>query len=427
MPERATIFHSTQLGVETTPGTAVAANKLLQAVGLMVGPKLDIQRFRPEGTKFDSTTIQNREWTEGKLSGAVSYNEIIYLLASNLKAPGAPSQAGSEYTWTFLPNRGSPDNGKTYTIEQGGGPRAHRFTHAVVPDLTFRFSRSGVDLDGTVLGKALTDNIYMSTSEVQTVTITGSPTGGTFTLTLNGATTSNIAYNATASAVQTALEALSTIGAGNVVVTGGPGPGTPYTVQFTGALGAQDVTLMTASHNFTGGTSPNISVAETTAGVAPTTLTLKPVAATHVTVFSDNTFAGLGTTQLSRPLSGELAVTGRYQPVFVLDGNTSFVAIVEAVPSISLKLMLEADAEGMAFLTTARDNATKFLRVRCSGETISSNPYLLQFDFVGRVSDVSEFQDSDGLYAIEWTFTGVYDSNLGSALKATVRNTISAL
>ncbi|WP_280389313.1 hypothetical protein [Nocardia wallacei] len=61
-----------------------------------------------------------------------------------------------------------------------------------------------------------------------TVTITGSPTGGTFTLTVDGQTTTGIAYNAAASAVQSALEALSTVGTGNATVTGSAGG--PYSV-----------------------------------------------------------------------------------------------------------------------------------------------------------------------------------------------------
>ena len=100
------------------------------------------------------------------------------------------------------------------------------------------------------------------TESVQTVTITGSPTGGTFTLTFNGQTTAGIAYNAASSAVLTALEALTTIGTGNVSVTGGPGPATPYTVQFIGTL-ANNTTLMTANGALlTGGTSPNVTVAD---------------------------------------------------------------------------------------------------------------------------------------------------------------------
>jgi hypothetical protein len=107
------------------------------------------------------------------------------------------------------------------------------------------------------------------TNERQTVTITGTPTGGTWTLTFRGATTANIAYNATAAAVEDALELLSTIGNGRVRVTGGPGPGTPYVVDFEDALGRQDVSTMTASGaSLTGGSSPAVAVVETTKGDA---------------------------------------------------------------------------------------------------------------------------------------------------------------
>jgi hypothetical protein len=105
-------------------------------------------------------------------------------------------------------------------------------------------------------------------SEVQTVTITGTPTGGTFRLTYDGQQTATIAYNAIAGAVQTALETLSNLAPGDVTVGGGPGPGTPYTVTFGGTLASLDVDEMTATHAFTGGTSPNIAVTTTTPGTA---------------------------------------------------------------------------------------------------------------------------------------------------------------
>lgn len=99
----------------------------------------------------------------------------------------------------------------------------------------------------------------------QTVTVTGSPTGGNFTLTFGGQTTANIAYNASASTVQTRLEALSTIGAGNVTVTGGNGG--PYTVTFVDDLGEQTIATMTANGaGLTGGTTPGVTVAVVHAG-----------------------------------------------------------------------------------------------------------------------------------------------------------------
>lgn len=103
-------------------------------------------------------------------------------------------------------------------------------------------------------------------NETQTITITGTPTGGTFTLTYRGQTTTPIAYNAINSAVQTAFLALSTVGAGNAVVAGGPGPGTPYTIAFAGTLAATNARTIIATGSFTGGSSPAITVTETTPG-----------------------------------------------------------------------------------------------------------------------------------------------------------------
>jgi hypothetical protein len=102
-------------------------------------------------------------------------------------------------------------------------------------------------------------------NEVQTVTITGSPTGGTFTLTYSGQTTAGIAYNATAATVKNALQALSTVGNGNVSVTGSAGG--PYTVTFQGDLAGVNAAAMTASGaGLTGGSSPAVSIATDTAG-----------------------------------------------------------------------------------------------------------------------------------------------------------------
>lgn len=105
------------------------------------------------------------------------------------------------------------------------------------------------------------------TNEVQTVTITGTPTGGTFTLTFDGDTTDPIDFDAVAADVQAELLALDSISTGDVTVSGGPGPGTPYVLTFAGQYADQDVPAVSATGNFTGGTTPAIAVTETTAGV----------------------------------------------------------------------------------------------------------------------------------------------------------------
>ncbi|MDB5313221.1 MAG: hypothetical protein JWO38_7423, partial [Gemmataceae bacterium] len=100
---------------------------------------------------------------------------------------------------------------------------------------------------------------------IQAVQLTGSPTGGTFTLTFGGQTTSAIAYNATPAAVQAALQGLSSIGSGNAVVTGGVGGG--WQVRFAGTLaGAFQAALTASGAGLTGGTSPGVSVSVVSAG-----------------------------------------------------------------------------------------------------------------------------------------------------------------
>lgn len=84
-------------------------------------------------------------------------------------------------------------------------------------------------------------------NEIQRVTLGGAPTAGTFTLSFGGQTTAPIAYNDTASAVRSALEALQNIGVGQVLVAGGPGPNNPWLVTFRGSLAAKNVTQMTGN------------------------------------------------------------------------------------------------------------------------------------------------------------------------------------
>lgn len=101
-------------------------------------------------------------------------------------------------------------------------------------------------------------------NEVQTVTVDA--TGGTFTLTFSGQTTSAIAENASAATVLAALEALSNIAPGDVTVTGSAGG--PYTVTFKGVYANTNVPLMTANAgSLTGGASTVVVAVAATSGV----------------------------------------------------------------------------------------------------------------------------------------------------------------
>lgn len=72
----------------------------------------------------------------------------------------------------------------------------------------------------------------------QTINLLNNPTGGTFTIAYGGYTTTALPYDVTPAALQAALQALPSIGAGNVLVVNDPAP-QAYDVQFTSGLAGQ--------------------------------------------------------------------------------------------------------------------------------------------------------------------------------------------
>ena len=188
---------------------------------------------------FAGQTSQNRNYT----SGMTILTPFSDWPASKL--PVVTYQSGNLYKIEFTADLAASDVGaitssSTWTAAQG------TFSIAVTE---------------TTVGRP-------AASEVQVVTLTGAPTGGTYTLTYDGQTTTAIAYNASAATVDAALEALSNIGAGDVVVTGSAGG--PWTVTYATALANTNVPELTASGaSLTGGTVQTFVTAAVTASSGP--------------------------------------------------------------------------------------------------------------------------------------------------------------
>lgn len=115
---------------------------------------------------------------------------------------------------------------------------------------------------GTVLG--MVPGTGTAVNEVQRITITGTPTGGTFALFYGGIFIGNIAYNATAANVRDAINAY--FGFTVVSASGGPLPGAFVDVTFTGESGGMPHALMTAIGAFTGGATPAVAITRQTVG-----------------------------------------------------------------------------------------------------------------------------------------------------------------
>jgi hypothetical protein len=114
-------------------------------------------------------------------------------------------------------------------------------------------------------GQILSEYSAAATNEVQTLTPSGTISGGTYRLTFESQQCAALAFNANAPAIQAALEALSTVGEGNVRVTGGPISSGVVTIEFIGDLANMDVGAITVQSSLTGST-PAVAVAEATKG-----------------------------------------------------------------------------------------------------------------------------------------------------------------
>ncbi|MFO0936555.1 MAG: autotransporter-associated beta strand repeat-containing protein, partial [Gemmataceae bacterium] len=171
----------------------------------------------------------------GATTAPIPANAAAIQVENALLALASISGVGGTVTVTSAPAQG----GTAFTVTFGGTLANQNLPQIVV---------STVVVDTTTPGTS-------AVSEVQTVQVIA--TGGQFTLTFNGQTTTPLAVGASALTVQNALNALSTIGgSGNTgsvtvnssAITGG----TLYTITFGGSLANTDVPQLVPTDLTTG-------------------------------------------------------------------------------------------------------------------------------------------------------------------------------
>ena len=118
------------------------------------------------------------------------------------------------------------------------------------------------------MGQVLAE-VAASVNDVQTLTVTGTPTGGSMVVTATNpvggqVVTFTVAYNSTNAQAQTAARAVL---GNNITVTGGALPGTALVFTASGAFVGLPMAPMTVNAaGLTGGTNPAASFAHTTQG-----------------------------------------------------------------------------------------------------------------------------------------------------------------
>lgn len=164
MTERSTISQVVQVGVEGTPGTGVAAGKRLTSLSIEPTIQANVNRFRPQGSKYETVAALGKEWTTANVTGVGTYDELIYPLSSIFSTGTHTTLPGGGEEWVFEPKTYDEDTPKTFTVEYGSSVRAHKFTYGIFTEFGFDLNREAMNLSGAMMGRRIQDGITLTAS-----------------------------------------------------------------------------------------------------------------------------------------------------------------------------------------------------------------------------------------------------------------------
>jgi hypothetical protein len=422
---RETVLQRTQFGRETTKGTPATCNKRFMAMACQLNPQGDFKVIRSQGNKLATKNVLMREWGGGTFQGHPTYDEMGYVLASIVATPSSSGTGvvDQRNLHVFRFNNRAASTFYSYTLEYGDkASRAHRVAYAVFTELSMEFTNADATMSGSFISRKITDGVTMAagTNEVQTATRTGTGTGAWSLYGDEAPAVMTFDATTTAGALQTHLESIAAIGAGNILVAGAAGG--PYTITFQGTLAGEQVPLL-EFRTVTGGMS--FAVVQTTAG-GVTELDYVPIVPNdEMAFYLADTYATLGANKLEEASMATFGITDRYDVNWTVDRAVGgWKRTVETPPTVSFTLMVQADANGMALLTAARTRARKFIRIESIGPVIGATSDTHQFivDSCCEVSEMGQFEDQSGIYAYRFGFSSVEDKNWGNSFIMKLQN-----
>lgn len=442
--ENAIIFQGLQLGVETTPGTAVSANKRLPCTNLE-GFSIDIptETFTPTGQKVAEDVVQGKGVSVANLAASpISPNDIVYMLSSYLDQAVVTTPGGGTLSrdWLFVPRYNSPDTLQTFTFDQGSFVGAGRAVFSVFNALKMRIDAGSVmsEMTGSVLARLVDmDGVYPSGYEVHTFTTTGNVTAGVFTITVDGDTTANISYQATAVAIANAIALARGLPSGGVMGFGGPVNIAPvvvvYVDDFGSAVGAPTVN---GASLIGGGT---ITPTRTQTGVAITILEKVPLGYKDWSIYiaedlgdlpADFSVSAGSASQLLRCNMADIDLPAKNIANMTVDQSAvSFSALVEQAIPGTITVGHQLNATGRNFFAGFKAGTKYYVRAVARGPLIEDSLYYgIQVTCCAKITAYSP-GDAAGVYNTTMTMSMIRDDDMAgrSWLEVLVRNTLAAL
>lgn len=410
------------IGQETAPGTPVAATILLQGATIKIDPRFEGKQHEFQGQKFMGKSSLVAEWTEGEVGGDPCYNELGYLLASVLGKPVTQQLATGVYRHQFNVANMSKDDIRTYTVECGQPSIATKAAMAIISALSIDCDRKSISMQGSLFAQKADAASAMSTqaNEVQALTITGAPTA--INLRFNGKETGDITISGGASAFQTALTGLTTVGSGNLAASGSG----PYTFTFQSALAGMPQPRIEVV-SITGGTDPTASIVRTTKG-GPTRNPFVPILPAGGTVHIATTVEGLTAGKLTDSFKTTWSVGDRYAMKWVLDDALpSFKAHAETKPEFVSDITLEANSTGVGELAKWRAGTSQFMEFRWTGPEIGSSiNHQLKIVQSVEVVGYDPLDETDGVVVAKVMYKPRMDASWGQAMQVVLVNSIAS-
>jgi hypothetical protein len=149
----------------------------------------------------------------------------------------------------------------------------------------------------------------------------------------------------------------------------------------------------------------------------------------QISYYLANTWAGLsGATPKLRAFEASIDFSNMFAGVWPMNAATPDMdgIVPTAIESESSATMM-VNAEGMSPFADLRAGNRVYQRIKAEGPLIEGAiKYAHQVDMTTEVKDVDSFEDSDGVYAVPWTFQPV-DDGTNPVIEISVTNKLAAL
>lgn len=440
---RAAVDTILQIGVEHDYGVRVAATRRLPGINMSLNPQAEFQLFRARGFNVNTTSVPQKLWANGTWNGIVDYNQVIYplsgLIGLESTGPDTPGGATNARSWLFAPvSSGKDPFPKSFSIEEGDEDAVQVAEGLKFSSFGLEWTNDASNMTGNLFARFPVDAAALTTKtdEEETITKSGTVTAGNFTITYSAQTTSAIDFDATAAEIQTALEALSNLAPGDVVVSGGPISVAPVTIIFQGTLKGTDVTTITVdSTGLTGGGTYVVATA-IAGGADITSIEQSPVSRMHVDIFVDDTFGGIGTTKVAQAYAGDFRIGDKVQPFWALNTDyDSFQSTVRIAADITCSFSTPHNAQSRALYNEVRTNPWKFVRLLATGNEIDTgvNNETIRVDVACRFGNPEKQEDANGVFGYKFNFNSLHNADFtsehasGAAYEIEVVNSLTAL